>query len=293
MNIEKWLKQNTKSLKGKTIAITGSNGGIISSTIKLILSLGANFIFINRNKEKTLKQIAELKQINPKALIKFIECDLSKFSSVKLAAEQLKQESVDILFLGAGVYNVPRYKTDAGFDNVFQTNFLSHYYITKVLLPQIKQRNGRVIAVGSVAYKYSKTSEKDIDFSNEEKHSKVYGNSKRYLMFALQELAIKEGVNLAIVHPGITLTKMTNHYPKFINWLVKIGIKLLFTSKKTACLPLIKGLFDNTLHFEWIGPSIFNIWGKPRIKQIKNVSTEESKRIFDTAEKMYINLTSA
>ena len=49
MNIKKWIKQNTKSLKGKTIAITGSNGGIVSNTIKIILGLEANFIFINRN----------------------------------------------------------------------------------------------------------------------------------------------------------------------------------------------------------------------------------------------------
>lgn len=278
---------NLSSLKGKTIAITGSNGGILSEMVKMIASVGANFIFINRSKSKTEKQILELKQMNTDIQIEFVECDLANFESVKSAVNLLKQKNIDIIFLGAGVYNVPRYKTDIGFDNVFQINFLSHYYIAKQLLPQIKSKNGKIVAIGSIAYKYSKTNTKDIDFSKEIKHSKVYGNSKRYLMFALQELAKQEKVSLSIVHPGITLTEMTNHYPKWINWLVKIGVKLLFTSKKTACLPLIAGLTENSSQFEWIGPAVFNIWGKPKKKQIKNVSKEECKQIFDSAEEVY------
>lgn len=284
MNIDKWIKENTESLKGKTVAITGSNGGIVSNMLKMIVNCGANYIFINRNKEKTLKQIEELKKSNSNIDIDFVQCDLSDFESVKSAVDILKEKNIDILFLGAGVYNVPRYLTSLGYDNVFQTNFLSHYYMAKQLLSQIKDKNGKIVAIGSVAYKYSKTNPQDLDFSKESKHSKVYGNSKRYLMFALQELAKEENVSFSIVHPGITLTEMTNHYPKWINWLVKIGIKLLFTSKNSACLPLIKGLSENTSNFEWIGPSIFNIWGKPSKKQIKKVPAKESKQIFETAE---------
>lgn len=290
MNVKKWIKQNTQSLKGKTIAITGSSGGIVSEMIKLIANEQISFIFINRNKEKTEKQILELKQINPNLKIEFVECDLADFQSVKTAVQLLKQKNIDILFLGAGVYNVPRFKTDIGYDNVFQTNFLSHYFIVKELLSVIKRCNGKVVAIGSVAYNYSKIRQEDIDFSKETKHSKVYGNSKRYLMFALYELAKKENINLSIVHPGITLTDMTNHYPKCINWLVKIGIKLFFTPKITAILPLIKGLNDDTLPFEWIGPSIFNIWGRPIIKQIKNVKSEEINKIFEIADKIINNI---
>lgn len=290
MNVKKWINENVERLKGKTIAITGSSGGIVSEMIKLIANEQINFIFINRNKEKTEKQILELKQINPNLKIEFVECNLADFQSVKTAVQVLKQKNIDILFLGAGVYNVPRFKTDIGYDNVFQTNFLSHYFIVKELLSVIKRCNGKVVAIGSVAYNYSKIRQEDIDFSKETKHSKVYGNSKRYLMFALYELAKKENISLSIVHPGITLTDMTNHYPKCINWLVKIGIKLFFTPKITAILPLIKGLNDDTLPFEWIGPSIFNIWGRPIIKQIKNVKSEEINQIFEIADKIINNI---
>ena len=93
---------------------------------------------------------------------------------------------------------------------------------------------GRVVVVGSIAHNYSKTDINDIDFSTRPAASKVYGNAKRYLMFSLFELFKNQKTRLAIVHPGITLTNMTSHYPKAINWLVKFAVGLLFPSPKTA-----------------------------------------------------------
>ena len=83
---------------------------------------------------------------------------------------------------------------------------------------------------------------------------------------------------------------MTNHYPKAINWLVKIGIKILFPKKEKSCLSLINGIFDNTTSLEWIGPKTFNIWGNPKKQKIKNINSIEGKKIFEIAENIYENL---
>ena len=96
--------------------------------------------------------------------------------------------------------------------------------------------------------------------------------------------------NYAICHPGITLTNMTNHYPKAINWLVKIAIKLLFPNPKIASLNIIKALNENTSKNEWIGPKVFNIWGNPKKKILKTCSPEESDKIFQIAEGIYKKL---
>ncbi len=286
MNIEKWIKENTQSLQGKTIAITGSTGEITNQVVKILACLNSNFIFINRYKEKTQNQINELTSLYPNIKIEFVECNLSNFESVKSATKKLKQKHIDILYLAAGVYNVPRFKTDLGYDNVFQTNFISHYYIAKELLENIKTVNGKIVAVSSIAHNYSNIDEKDIDFSTRTKHSKVYGNAKRFLTFALMELCKKENVNLSIVHPGLTLTNMTNHYPKAINWLVTIFIGLFCPNLKKASLSLVKGVFDSTSYHEWIGPSIFNIWGQPKKKKLKTCTESESKKIFKIANVM-------
>ena len=100
----------------------------------------------------------------------------------------------------------------------------------------------------------------------------------------------EQEVELSIVHPGITLTNMTSHYHKAINWLVKIGVKLLFPNPKKASLNILYGINHYTVYHEWIGPSLFNIWGKPKIKKLKTCSKKESNIIFQIAEKIYKNI---
>lgn len=288
MNNDKWLQLNSYNLKGTTIAITGSTGGLGEIVSMYLAGLNANLVFLNRNIKKSVALEEKIKSIYPNTNIDHVEMDLSDINSVKNAIFDLKRMSIDILILNAGVYNVPIFKANSGYNNIFQTNFLSQYYLVKELLPILeKSKFGKVVAVGSVAHNYSSLDESDIDFSTRTKQSKVYGNSKRFLMFALHELLKDHKVSLSIVHPGITLTNMTNHYPKAINWLVKIGIKLLFPNPKFASLSIIKGIFDSTPYHTWIGPSAFNIWGKPKKKKLQTCSTEESQKIYNIAEKLY------
>lgn len=288
MKIEKWLELNTSDLTGKTIAITGSTGTLANELVFVLAKLNANLILVNRDKEKTEKQINNLHSTYPNSKVEFVMCDLSNFENVKTVTEILKQKQIDVLYLASGVYNVPRFQSVLGYNNIFQTNFISQYYMVKELLSQLKNNNGKIVAVSSIAYNYSKLDENDIDFSSRNKSSKVYGNSKRFLTFALHELCKRENLNISIVHPGVTLTKMTNHYPKSINWLVKIGIKFFFPNTQKASLSLIKGIYENTKYNYWIGPSILNIWGKPKNKKLKYFQIE-SEKIFKIAEKIHKN----
>ncbi len=290
MKIKKWMEINTSNLEGKTIAITGSTGQLAKFLVETLSSLGASFIFINRNKEKTQQQINKLHLSNPNLKIDFVECDLSNFESVKSAIALLKNKHIDILYLSAGAYNIPRFKTDLNFDNVFQINFLSQYYIAKELLNGIKSVNGKIVTVSSIAHNYSKIDINDIDFSTRKKHSKVYGNAKRFLTFSLIELCKNENIDLAVVHPGLTLTEMTNHYPKSVNWLVKLVIGLFCPSTQRASLALIKGVFENTTHNEWIGPPILQVYGNPKKIKLKSCSENESKKIFEITNEIFNTL---
>ncbi len=287
MKLEKWLKLNTNSLKGKTIAITGSTGGLCKEICLVFASLNANLILINRSLEKSKKQKQEILKLYPNTNIEILVCDLSNLENVKTTTEILKHKEIDIFYIGAAVYKTNVFKTDFGYNNIFTANFLSHYYMVKELLPNLNKRNGKVVAVSSIAYNYNTLNEKDIDFSTHRRHSDIYGNSKRFLMYSIYELLKNETTTLSIVQPGITLTNITNHYPKAINWLVKIGIKLIFPNTKKASLSLIKGAFDITEYSTWIGPKIFNIWGKPKKQKLKKYNINESKKIFNISEDIY------
>lgn len=292
MNIKKWIKNNCQNLYGKKVVLTGATGGIGKEVSFLLSELNAHLILACRNIELAEKLAKEIKMVHQNAKVDFVELDLCNIQSVKNCINNLKKyKGIDILINNAGVYNVPLNKLESGYNNIFEINFVNTYYFTKQLLPELEKKKDAVcITLGSIAHNYAKIDENDIDFSSKRKASLVYGNSKRFLMFSLYELFKDKKVNLSIVHPGITLTNMTSHYHKAINWLVKIGVKLLFPNPKKASLNILYGINHYTVYHEWIGPSLFNIWGKPKIKKLKTCSKKESNIIFQIAEKIYKNI---
>ena len=293
MNINKWIKLNTHDLRGKTIAITGSTGGIGNQTCKILASLNANLILLDRNQTFSSELKNQLLQINPNISVVNIKIDMEDFQSVQEAIKQLNSfKKLDVLILNAGAYAIPRKLTKLGYDNVFQINFVSPYFFVKSLLPILrKSNNPKVVLTSSIAHNYSKLDERDIDFRTRKKSKLVYGNSKRFITFSLMELFEQnKDISLSIVHPGITFTKITNHYPKFVYAIIKYPMKIIFISNKKACLNLIKGVFDKTDYMVWIGPSVSNIWGYPKKKKLKTCNKRESKKIFEIAENIYKNL---
>ena len=288
MNIQKWINRNCKEIHGKTICITGSTGGLAVAFTKHLASLGANFIFANRNKKKSLEQKQDLLSKYPNIKIDILNVDMFDLNSVKLFVCKLKQLHVDVLILNSAVYNVPRQTSASGFDNVFQINFISPYYIAKQMIPVMRKiKDSKVIVLGSIAHNYSTIDFDDPQRLKTHKSNIIYGNSKRLLMFSMQKLFSQSNVGFALVHPGITLTKMTSHYPKLINWLVKLGIRIFFPNPNKASLSILSGVFNATDSNEWIGPSIFNIWGYPKKKKIKSFSLKEQEQCFELAEKIY------
>ncbi len=288
MSIREWLKGNTHSLKGKTAAITGSTGGLGREICKYLALCGADLCLIDRNAERSQSLRTELLNEYPNISVRCIRADMEDIDGVKAAASALEGIGVDILILNAGAYAIPRHKCSTGYDNIFEINYVSPYVLTRLLLPSLQRREGHVVAVGSIAHRYSKTDRADVDFSARCGSAKAYGNSKRFLMFSLYELFEKtEGATLSVVHPGITFTNITAHYPKVIFAVIKHPMKVIFPSPRRAALCVIKGVFDRCEHSYWIGPKLFDIWGAPKKRKLRSVSCGESRWIGDTAEAIF------
>lgn len=284
------MKLNLETLKGKTVAVTGSTGGLGRELCRYLAELGASIIFCDRNKERSMRLAEELaSQFSVKT--EHITLDLEDIASVKSATNELKGRNIDVFIHNAGAYSIPRKICETGLDNVFQINFASPYYIIKELLPYLREKEGRVVVVGSIAHNYSKADPNDIDFHTRTAASKVYGNAKRYLMLSLYELFEKEEkVSLSVTHPGITFTNITAHYPKLVFALIKHPMKIIFMKPQKAALSILKGVFGNTEYGEWIGPRFFNIWGKPSQKKLRTFTKSEAEEIFKTAEEIYKDL---
>lgn len=288
MRRDAWIKKNTERLDGKTVAITGATGGLGGVLCRELLALGASLLLLDRNRQKSDALKEKLLAEYPHADIGQITLDLSDMASVKAACEQLESRPLDVLIHNAGAYSIPRCTCDTGYDNVFQINFISPYYMTRRLLPLLRERRGRVVVVGSIAHNYSKSDANDIDFSTRRRASLVYGNAKRYLMFALHELfRCEERASLAVTHPGITFTGITAHYPPLIFAVIKYPMKVIFMPARTAALSVLRGVFAPTPYGTWWGPWLFDVWGRPTRRTLHTCSARERADIAARAERIY------
>ena len=286
INVKKAIKSGKYSLKGKTVAISGATGGLGRELCFRFRELGADLILIDRNKERSLALISELKSGYESLVAEHITLDLEDSERARAVSEELISRGVDFLVLNAGAYSIPRHTCSTGYDNVFMINFVSPYILAKALLPHVSERGGRVVAVGSIAHNYSRTDMTDVDFSIRRAASKVYGNAKRYLMFSLMG---EEGYgkSVTVAHPGIAVTNITAHYPKLIYAIIKYPMKLIFMSPKKACLSILAALFEDCGKNEWIGPRVFDVWGYPKRKLLRSCSASEAQEIEETAQKIY------
>ena len=288
MKTEAWIQKNIPSMAGKTVAISGATGGLGQELCRHLASLGADLLLLDRNSERSNAWIKKLKTEFPALNARHLRLDLADFSTVRSVTEYLLTSPPAYLIFNAGAYHIPRFTCNTGHDNVFQINFVAPYYMARTLLPAIKARSGRIVAVGSIAHNYSHIDLEDIEFLTRSQSSKVYGNAKRFLMFSL--FGLGESKTVTVAHPGITLTNITAHYPKVIYALIRHPMKVIFMSPRRASLSILAAMVQDTEKNEWFGPCLFDIWGLPKKKLLKTCSADEAAEICQETDKMFEKL---
>ena len=162
-----------------------------------------------------------------------------------------------------------------------------------MLLEEMREIGCKVVFVSSIAHNYSKADFTDFDFSGYTASSKVYGNAKRCLMLSAFEMFENEkDLLLSVVHPGITFTNITNHYPKLIFAIIKHPMKIIFMPAKKAALSILAGLFENCEYGEWIGPRLFNVWGLPKKQKLKTFTKNEAKQVYSRTTELIMIVVS-
>lgn len=91
--------------------------------------------------------------------IDYLQLDTGNLESVRhfARAVQKKYSKIDILINNAGIMAVPFHLNEDGFESHFAVNYLGHFLLTHLLMPQLraagkKGRNARIINVSSYAH---------------------------------------------------------------------------------------------------------------------------------------------
>jgi len=268
--------ESIQSLNNLTIAITGTTSGTGYVAAQTVASKGARVILLNRKSERASTSYNELKKNNPEAELLLVECDLQSFESVRKAAKEvikLCPKGLDVLCNNAGVMALKDIATSDGFDVQMQTNHLSHFLLTKELMPSLKKsadNNGesRVVNHSSI----SRIGVKSLEAQYLEKKGGNLGGNGRRMMFFPQgrwkrysqtklanaaftaSLSDKlnnsnSNIKALVAHPGLSVTELAN------TAIIDGGMGTWMTSqmmksgqtKEDGAIGIIKCMTDPTL----------------------------------------------
>ncbi len=140
-------------LSGKVAVITGAAKGIGKGIAKVFVREGASVALLDVDPEAGKQTERELQQAGGNAL--FVFADVTRFDSLKDAAEQVRQVfgAVHILCCNAGIFpSAPLEEmTEEDWDRVHQVNLKGMFLTVKAFLPLLKaQPNGRIILTSSI-----------------------------------------------------------------------------------------------------------------------------------------------
>jgi NAD(P)-dependent dehydrogenase (short-subunit alcohol dehydrogenase family) len=195
----------------RTIVITGASSGIGAVAAARLAERGDEVVVVGRNPERT-KAVAERV-----GAVSFL-ADFARFDEVRALADALldRYETIDVLLNNAGGLVSKRTTTADGHDATIQTNYLSPYLLTRLLLPRLEASatvggTGRVVSTSSVANLFGKLDLDDLDFTSRPWRGgwQAYGTAKLAVVMFVRELARRTsgaGVEAYSVHPGSVVT---------------------------------------------------------------------------------------
>ncbi len=209
-------------LKGKIAFVTGGTRGIGFAIVKTYLENGATVVLCGSKKESAEKAVAELKNINKSFKVDGVYPNLTSYSEVEAAINEVakKYNRIDILVNNAGISareSIYSYNPEE-FDKVMALNVNAVFYACKAVAPVMKANGGGVIINTSsmvsiygqpagVAYPTSKFA--------------VNGMTKSLA----RELA-PDGIRVNAVAPGVTDTDMVANLPEPMREGIKKTIPL-------------------------------------------------------------------
>jgi retinol dehydrogenase 12 len=236
------MKNNqTVSLAGRVVLITGANTGIGLITARERAAQGAHVFIACRSRERGQEAINEIRSSTPNVNIELLVLDLGDLDSVRTCAAAFlaRDLPLHILINNAGLAGA-RGLSKSGFEMAFGVNHVGHFLFTQLLLDRIKQSApARIVTVSSRAH----TRVSGIDWNAVTKPTQTttgfqeYGVSKLANLLFSAELGRKlagTGVTTYALHPGVVASDVWRKVPWPFRSLMKLTMITVEEGAKTT-----------------------------------------------------------
>jgi NAD(P)-dependent dehydrogenase (short-subunit alcohol dehydrogenase family) len=147
--------QERIDMSGKTALITGSTSGLGAEVAMRLGAMGATVIVHGRSEERGAEVVDAINAAGPGQAV-FYRADLASLDEVKALADRVKDRHgrLDLLINNAGIggaSNDPRRESADGHELVFAVNYLSHFLLTRELLPLLEaSAPARIVNIASI-----------------------------------------------------------------------------------------------------------------------------------------------
>jgi NAD(P)-dependent dehydrogenase (short-subunit alcohol dehydrogenase family) len=196
-----------------TILVTGATDGLGKRVASALARRGATVLLHGRSPERLEDTLEELRGQTSSQKVGSYLADFSSLAAVRDLADRILSEydRLDVLVNNAGIIVQERKESEDGYELTFAVNYLSHFLLTSLLLPLLKDSApARVVNVASAG-------QSPIDF-DDPMLKRGYDAMRAYSMskhaqimftFELAECLSGTGVSVNALHPASLMdTKM-------------------------------------------------------------------------------------
>jgi len=272
------FEKELPDVSGKVFVITGTTSGTGFVAARTVAKHNGVVLLLNRPSSRSVDSLEKLKKAVPEGKFFPIDCDLQSFDSVRKACEEIKAKYTSIYCLSnnAGIMATPDEITEDGYEKQMQTNHLSHFLLTKELLPLLEASSkefgdARIVQHSSVARNAVTNGLEEQYFSMQEKDGMLGGDDDskfmqgpewtRYSQTKLANSVFSQALNTKLssstdesrknilslcAHPGFSATNLSTHLkPSFLMKLMLIPVGMFMVqSAEDGSMGLLKGMMD-------------------------------------------------
>jgi NAD(P)-dependent dehydrogenase (short-subunit alcohol dehydrogenase family) len=191
---------------GKTVLVTGATEGLGRRLARELASMGATVLVHGRNQERLETILEDVQGQAGGEEARSYLADLSSLAAVRELAERIlaAEGRLDVLVNNAGIVSRERRVSEDGVELTFAVNYLSHFLLTGLLMPLLRDSApARIVNVASAG-------QSPIDFSDpmlERQYDAMMAYSQSKLAqimftFVLAERESDTGVTVNALHPA-------------------------------------------------------------------------------------------